>query len=244
MDRQCRVFAAGRESAGNEEEEGLEVRTVNRLSPGNRVREVQVTGTAEVCCPADRASVRVSVGSSKESVSEVTASVSRRLEYILQAVRQHGVSDKDASVRSFLRREADQYHMGAEVVVTFSDFEKMEQACSVLLEKLDRSVCLGTPQFSHSAESLSQMRRRACVAAVENALQKAFEVSQLLGQTLGAPLVVREEETRERRNEEEEDGGRGQDAAPLPRLPCIPTITASSRVSVSFSLRDKSRKRL
>ncbi|TKS75894.1 Interleukin-1 receptor-associated kinase 1-binding protein 1 -like protein [Collichthys lucidus] len=260
MESQSRVFAAvlpaaGREFAGQDNEQGLDVRAVNRHSHGNRVREVHVTGTAEVCCPADRVSLRVSVGSSKESVNDVTNSVSRRLEYILQAVRQHGVSDRDTSV-----------------VVTFSDFENMERVCRVLLEKLDKSVCVGTPRFYHSAECLSQMRyerthtakallwmkrsslqqayvcpcfrRRACVSAVENAQQKASEVSQLLGQTLGSPLLVREEETREWRNEDEEDRGRGQGGAPLPQLPCTPTITASSRVSVSFSLRDKSRKKL
>lgn len=92
MDNPSRVFAAilpaaGREFTDNEKEKGLEVLAVNRQSPSNRVREVQVTGTAEVCCPADRVSVRVSVGNSKESVNEVTNSVSRRLEYILQALR-------------------------------------------------------------------------------------------------------------------------------------------------------------
>ncbi|KAM9339470.1 interleukin-1 receptor-associated kinase 1-binding protein 1 homolog [Symphorus nematophorus] len=245
MDNQSRVFAAilpaaGRELAGNENEQGLRTNP----SSGNRLREVQVTGTAEVCCPADRVSVRVSVGSSKESVNEATNSVSRRLEYVLQAVRQHGVSDSDTSVRRFLHREADQYHMDAEVVVTFSDFEKMERVCSVLLEKLDKSVCVGTPQFYHSVECLTQMRRRACVSAVENAQQKACEVSQLLGQTLGPPLLVREEESREWRNEDEEGGDRSQGTTSLPHLPCTPAITASSRVSVSFSLRDRSRKKL
>lgn len=92
MDSQSRVFAAilpaaGRESALNEKEQAPEVRAVSHQNPSNRVREVQVTGTAEVCCPADRVSVRVSVGSSKESVNEATNSVSRRLDYILQAVR-------------------------------------------------------------------------------------------------------------------------------------------------------------
>lgn len=92
MDSPSRVFAAllpaaGREFAGNEREQGLGERTVNRHSTSNRLREVQVTGTAEVCCPADRASVRVSVGNSKESVNEVTNSVTRRLEYILQSLR-------------------------------------------------------------------------------------------------------------------------------------------------------------
>ncbi|XP_018553430.1 LOW QUALITY PROTEIN: interleukin-1 receptor-associated kinase 1-binding protein 1 homolog [Lates calcarifer] len=249
MENTSRVFAtilpaSGREFTGNEKEHGLEVRTVNRQTPGNRVREVQVTGTAEVCCPADRASVRVSVGNSKESVNEVTNSVSRRLEYILQSLRQHGICDKDTSVRRFLQREADLYHMGAEVVVTFSDFEKMERVCSVLLEKLDKSVCVGTPQFYHSPGYLSQLRKQACVSAVENAQQKASEVSQLLGQSLGPPLLVREEETREWRNEDEEYEGRGQSTAPFSHLPRTPTITASSRVSVSFSLRDRGRKKL
>ncbi|XP_026174417.1 interleukin-1 receptor-associated kinase 1-binding protein 1 homolog [Mastacembelus armatus] len=243
MDSPSRVFTATLPAAARDETH-QEVRAVNRQSPGNPEREVQVTGTAEVCRPADRVSVRVSVGNSKESVNEVTNSVSRRLEYILQSLRQHGMKDEDASVRRFLHREADLYHMDAEVVVTFSDFDKMERVCSVLLEKLDKSVCVGMPQFYHSEAFLSQMRRRACVSAVENAKQKASEVSRLLGQSLGPPLLVKEEETREWRNEDEEDGGKGQGAAPLSHFPRAPTITACSRVSVSFSLRDRNRKKL
>lgn len=83
-----------------------------------------------------------------------------------------------------------------------------------------------------------------CVFAVENAQQKASGVSQLLGQSLGPPLLIREEETKEWRNEEEEYGSRGQGAAPLSHLPRTPIVTASSRVSVSFSLRDRDRKKL
>ncbi|XP_068197929.1 interleukin-1 receptor-associated kinase 1-binding protein 1 homolog isoform X2 [Antennarius striatus] len=200
MESRSRVYAtilpaAGPELTDSENEQRLAVRTVNPLSPGNRVREVQVTGSAEVCCPADRVSVRVSLCSSKESVNEVT--------------------------------------------VTFSDFEMMERVCSVLLEKLDKSVCVGTPHFYHSDEGLSQVRRRACASAVENAQQKAQEVSQLLGQTLGPPLLVREEKMTEHRMEEE-DGGRAQGA----HLPCTPKIIIFSQVSVSFSLRDRSRKKL
>uniref|UniRef100_A0A3Q0R9J3 Interleukin-1 receptor-associated kinase 1 binding protein 1 n=1 Tax=Amphilophus citrinellus TaxID=61819 RepID=A0A3Q0R9J3_AMPCI len=247
MDSPSRVFAAivpaGRELYGNEKEQGLEVRTVRRQSSGSCVREVQVTGTAEARCTADRASVRVSVGNSKESVNEATHSVSRRLGYILQALRQHDIREDDTAVRRFLQRDADLYRMDAEVLVTFSDFEKMERVCSILLEKLDKSVCVGTPQFYHSDECLSQMRLRACVSAVENAHLKASKVSQLLGQSLGPPLLVREEETKEWRNDEE-DGGEGQGPAPPSHFPSIPTVTASSQVSVSFSLRDRSRKKL
>ncbi|KAM8825818.1 interleukin-1 receptor-associated kinase 1-binding protein 1 homolog [Synchiropus picturatus] len=208
---------------------------------GNPVRKVMVTGTAEVCYPADRATLRVSVGSSKDSVDLATSSVSRRVEYILQTLRQHDVSSQDTTTRKRLHREENFYQMDAEIAVTFSDFEKMEQINSVLLEKLDKSVSIGVPQFFHSAERLSQLREHACVSAVESAQQKASKVSQLLGQTLGPPQLVREEETKEWRTEEE-DGG--QAAAAASRLPNVPKITASARVSVCFSLRDGSRKKL
>lgn len=49
--------------------------------------------------------------------------------------------------------------------MTFSDFENMERVCRVLLEKLDKSVCVGTPHFYHSAECLSQMRYEKTHAA-------------------------------------------------------------------------------
>lgn len=126
--------------------------------------------------------------------------------------------------------------------MTFSEFEKMEQMCRVLLEKLDKSVHVGAPQFFHSASCLSQLRLRACVSAVENAQQKASRIGQLLGESLGSPLLVREEETKEWRNEEEATGREHRSTPPL--LPHIPTATASSQVSVSFSFRDKSRKKV
>lgn len=79
--------------------------------------------------------------------------------------------------------------------------------------------------------------------AVENAQQKASKVSQLLGQSLGSPLLVREEETKEwKSKEDEEEGGVREQASA--HLPHIPTVTASSQVSVSFSFRDRSRKKL
>lgn len=42
--------------------------------------------------------------------------------------------------------------------MVFSDFGKMQAVRSVLIEKLDRSVCVGDPRFSHSSESLSVLR--------------------------------------------------------------------------------------
>lgn len=86
-------------------------------------------------------------------------------------------------------------------------------------------------------------RQRACAAAVESAHRKARDIAKLLGHMLGLPLLVREEETKEWRIEGEEEADRSRPVA-LPRHACVPTVAVSSRVSVSFSLRDSNRKKL
>uniref|UniRef100_A0A8C6KSA5 Interleukin-1 receptor-associated kinase 1 binding protein 1 n=1 Tax=Nothobranchius furzeri TaxID=105023 RepID=A0A8C6KSA5_NOTFU len=223
MKSQSRVFAAlptAEFTEIKENQQGLEPKAVT-----GQVREVQVTGAAEASCPADRASMRFSVTSSKESAGEVTVSVTRRLDYILQALRQHGIRGEDTSVRKFLQRNADTYCMDAEVGYL--------RLCkhSVLIYRVASeflAIC------SHRLLS-SAAPQRACVSAVENAQQKASKISQVLGQSLGPPLLVREKETREWKVEEEEE----QRSAPH-----IPVVTASSCVSVSFSFRDRNRKKL
>ncbi|KAM9445424.1 interleukin-1 receptor-associated kinase 1-binding protein 1 homolog isoform 2-T2 [Clarias gariepinus] len=205
-------------------------------------RQVEVTGSAEVCVPPDRAALTVSVCSSKESAKDAADSVQRRLDYILHTGRQHGLREEDISVIKHLQREEELYHMQAEVIMVFSEFVKMESVRSVLIEKLDRSVCVGDARFSHSSESLSVLRR-VCAAAVENARLKAHEVCNLLGQGLGRPLLVREEESREWKSGQQE--GVASTQTLQERVGQV-SITASSQVFVTFELRPKNstRKRL
>ncbi|KAL7859724.1 hypothetical protein SRHO_G00148710 [Serrasalmus rhombeus] len=212
--------------------------TAKRASspPRSPARRVEVTGSAELSSPPDRASLAVSVISSKESVNDAANSVTRRLEYILQTARQHGVKEEDTVVTKHIQRDGDLYRMQAEVSVVFSDFEKMECVRSVLIEKLDKSVCVGDPQFSHSEGCLSLLRRRVCVAAVETARLKAKEVCNVLGQALGRPLLVREEDSREWTCGQQESV-----ALPLTLQQKVGqmTVWASSRVFVTFELRPK-----
>ncbi|XP_041951454.1 interleukin-1 receptor-associated kinase 1-binding protein 1 homolog [Alosa sapidissima] len=198
-------------------------------------REVQVTGSAELSCPPDRATVSISVSSSKESVNDVKNSVSRRVEYIIQTVRQHDVKEADTAVTKYIQKVDDLYIMEVEVLVVFLDFDKMQKVRSVLLEKLDKSVCVGLPHFTHSPECLSALRRRVCVAAVESARLKASEVCCTLGQGLGRPLLVREEESREWRC--------GDTPLTLQQRAGLIALSVSSRVFVSFELRPKDRPR-
>ncbi|MCI4387220.1 hypothetical protein PGIGA_G00071620 [Pangasianodon gigas] len=244
----ARVFASLVPATGDicggvkEQEVKREVKAgCSRCAGGGR--QVEVTGSAELCVPPDRAAVSVAVSNSKESANDAANSVQRRLDYILHSARQHGVKEEDITVMKHLQREEELYHMQAEVSMVFSDFVKMQAVRSVLIEKLDRSVCVGDPRFFHSSESLSVLQRRVCAAAVENARLKAHEVCNLLGQALGRPLLVREEESREWTSEQREGVA---SMLSLQEKVGQKSITASSHVFVTFELRPKhsTRKRL
>ncbi|XP_072552880.1 interleukin-1 receptor-associated kinase 1-binding protein 1 homolog [Salminus brasiliensis] len=245
----ARVFASLIPASGGlrGEMDELELNyTTKPRSPPPRVptRRVEVTGSAELRSPPDRAALTVSVTSSKESVNDAANSVTRRLDYILQTLRQRGVKEGDTVVTKHTQRDDDLYRMQAEVSVVFSDFEKMQCVRSLLIEKLDRSVCVGDPQFSHSEECLSLLRRRVCVAAVETARLKAIEVCSVLGQGLGRPLLVREEDFQEWTCGQQ--GGVVNPTLTLQQKVGQMTVCASSRVFVTFELRpkDSTRKKL
>ncbi|MEJ1285598.1 interleukin-1 receptor-associated kinase 1 binding protein 1 [Cricetulus griseus] len=166
-----------------------------KAHPG--AREVHVSGAAEVSASPDRAQVIVRVSSTKEAAAEAKKSVSRRLDYITQSLQQQGLQTENVTVTKDIRRVENAYHMEAEVCITFTEFGKMQNICNFLVEKLDSSVVISPPEFYHTQGSIENLRRQACLVAVENAWRKAQEVCDLVGQTLGKPLLIKEEETKE-----------------------------------------------
>ncbi|KAJ3606323.1 hypothetical protein NHX12_025844 [Muraenolepis orangiensis] len=67
----------------------------------------------------------------------------------------------------------------------------MDRVCCVLLDKLDKSVSLGEPQYHHSTESLSDLRRHRDAALlrvplrgpVASALSRVSVTFQFLDKT-------------------------------------------------------------
>ncbi|XP_021517625.1 interleukin-1 receptor-associated kinase 1-binding protein 1 [Meriones unguiculatus] len=214
-----------------------------QAQPG--AREVHVSGAADLSAGPDRAQVIVRVASTKEAAAEAKKSVCRRLNYIMQSLQQQGLSAENVTVMRDIRRlENAYYHMEAEVCITFTEFGKMQTICNFLVEKLDSSVVISPPDFYHTAGSVENLRRQACLTAVENAWRKAHEVCDLVGQTLGKPLLIKEEETRE---------WEGQvDDHQLSRLPGSltvqqkiksATIHAASKVFITFEVKSKEKKK-
>ncbi|XP_054991853.1 interleukin-1 receptor-associated kinase 1-binding protein 1 isoform X2 [Sorex araneus] len=185
-------------------------------------REVHVSGTAEVSASPDRAQVAVRVSSTKEAAAEAKKSVCRRLDYITQSLQQQGL----------------------QVCIIFTEFGKMQNICNFLVEKLDSSVIISEPQFYHTPGSVESLRRRACLAAVENAWRKAQEVCTLVGQTLGKPLLIKEEEVKEWEGQiEDHPSSRLSSSLTVQQKIKSATIHAASKVFITFEVKGKEKKK-
>uniref|UniRef100_I3MWJ5 Interleukin-1 receptor-associated kinase 1-binding protein 1 n=1 Tax=Ictidomys tridecemlineatus TaxID=43179 RepID=I3MWJ5_ICTTR len=183
-------------------------------------REVHVSGTAEVSASPDRAQVAVRVSSTKEAASEAKKSVGRRLDYITQCLQQQGL----------------------QVCITFTEFGKMQNICNFLVEKLDSSVVISPPQFYHTPGSVENLRRHACLVAVENAWRKAQEVCNLVGQTLGKPLLIKEEETKEWDGQPDNHQSSSSSLTIQQKIKSA-TIHAASKVLITFEVKGKEKKK-
>ncbi|XP_037375886.1 interleukin-1 receptor-associated kinase 1-binding protein 1 [Talpa occidentalis] len=207
-------------------------------------REVHVSGSAEVSASPDRAQVAVRVSSTKEVAAEAKKSVCRRLDYITQSLQQQGLQAENVTVMKEFRRVENAYHMEAEVSITFTEFGKMQNICNFLVEKLDSSVVISQPQFYHTTGAIENLRRQACLVAVENAWRKAQEVCNLVGQTLGKPLLIKEEETKEWEGQiEDHPSSRLSSSLTIQQKIKSATIHAASKVFVTFEVKGKDKKK-
>ena len=62
------------------------------------------------------------------------------------------------NVSKVLRRVDGLYHMDVEVTATFIDFNKSQAVGNFLVEKLDETVRVSTPEFFHSPHQLENLR--------------------------------------------------------------------------------------
>ncbi|XP_075603659.1 interleukin-1 receptor-associated kinase 1-binding protein 1 [Balearica regulorum gibbericeps] len=206
-------------------------------------REVHVSGSAELSAAPDRARVSLRLGSRKDAAGAARSSVARRLEYIAQSARQRGVPEENMTVTEDFSRVENTYQMEAEVCITFSDFGKMQNVCNLLVEKLGTSVTISPPHFYHTPEAIDTLRRQVCVAAVANTRRKAQEVCRLFGQSLGKPLLIREEETKEGGGHIDSQLLNSPDSLTLQERIQNATVYASCRVFAVFEIKGKENRR-
>ncbi|XP_003796788.1 interleukin-1 receptor-associated kinase 1-binding protein 1 [Otolemur garnettii] len=219
-------------------------RSLFSAQPPTTTREMHVSGTAEVSAGPNRAQVTVRVSSTKEAAAETKKSVCRRLDYITQSLTQQGLQPENVTVTKDFRRVDNAYHLEAEVCITFTEFGKMQNICNFLVEKLDSSVVISPPQFYHTPGSVETLRRQAFLVAVENARLKAQDVCNLVGQTLGKPLLIKEEETKEWEGQtDDHQSSKLSSSLTVQQKIKSATIYAASKVFITFEVKGKEKKK-
>lgn len=202
-------------------------------------REIQITESGEVSLPPDKARVSIVCSNAKESVEEVKTSVNRRVDYVLQTLKSYHI--KDFTIHKSLQRVEKLYQMEVEVVVEFSDFSKCEQVCNLLVEKLDETVKVSRPFLYHTPSKLDSLRRQACVCAVRNAKNKALEVVQMFNQSLGPPILIREEHYDESVGTSTEHADKTEDQLTFQQKVAAGTVTVNVRIFVIFEIKEKAK---
>ena len=66
--------------------------------------------------------------------------------------------EEDVNVLKVLKRDGSQYVYEAELTITFCDVSKCQVVINFLVEKLDSSVIISTPEFFHSYQRLDVFR--------------------------------------------------------------------------------------
>ncbi|XP_068755376.1 interleukin-1 receptor-associated kinase 1-binding protein 1 homolog [Montipora capricornis] len=238
------VFAQFSSLRENEGGNGANNGCKHEGSPGNR-REIQITESGEVSLPPDMARVSIVCTNAKESVEEVKTSVNRRVDYVLQTLKSYHI--KEYKMHKSLEKVEKLYRLEVEVVVDFGDFSKCEQVCNILVEKLDDTVKVSSPELYHSPGRLDSQRRQACVCAVRNARNKALEVVQMFNQSLGPPLFIREEQFDEfvgSTNTESVHGERTpEEQMTFQQRVTLTTVTVNVKIFIVFEIREKAKTR-
>lgn len=129
------------------------------FSDSDARRQVTVSGMGEFSLPPDRVKLLVVISRTKSTANEAKTSVIRRLKYIEQTLRNHGVKEQDKSLVQSTTRRDTMYEVKAELTAIFVDIQNYQHCQNQLVEKLDSpTVRVLDPVFYHSTLRLENIK--------------------------------------------------------------------------------------
>lgn len=220
---------------------GFEIQ--ENFQTSNSERQIHVTGIGELIQPPDRFSITIKCKSTKDNVQDAKNSITRRVDYIIQALKNYSLKPEDYKIFQHTSHVDDMVAVDCEIEAHFLDLSKCQNVSNLLAEKLGPSVSILLPHCYHSRGSLDKLRKQVGMLAIHNARQKALEMARVLHLSVGPALQVQELETNEIQ-------GTSRYVEDEPSLnPSIQqnvadaTVTINSKVSVCFQLRHPKPKR-
>lgn len=154
-----------------------QMRSALIFSDSNARRQIIVSGMGEFSLPPDRVKLVLTIVSTKSQVNEAKRSVRRRLEYIEQTLRNHGVKEQDKSLTQTIARRETMYEVKVELTAIFIDIQRYQLVQNHLAEKLDAPVVqILEPVFYHSTLRLENLKFDSCSIINSILLKKEFLV--------------------------------------------------------------------
>ena len=136
-----------------------QMRSALIFSDSDSRRQITVSGMGEFTLPPDRIKLVVMITSAKSKVDEAKYSVERRLNYIHQTLRNHGVKEQDKSLVQSTTRRDTMYEVSAELTAIFIDIQRYQNCHNHLVEKLDTPIVrVLDPVFFHSTLRLENLK--------------------------------------------------------------------------------------
>ncbi|ESO93274.1 hypothetical protein LOTGIDRAFT_119569 [Lottia gigantea] len=206
------------------------------ITPTATDRHIRVSAVGEAILRPNKCKISISVTGRKEEAQEAKSSVSRRVEYIKQCLFNYGITSENVDIFERLMREGKLVIMKCDITAVFTDFNKCQEFSNLVIEKLDQNVQVSLPEFQHDDKFIESLRKEASLLAIHNAKLKAQEMAKLVHLDVGRPISIQEEETTE-------STPPGDLADSVHQRKLDATMTVTSKISVLFELKKRSKKK-
>ncbi|CAG5122955.1 unnamed protein product [Candidula unifasciata] len=231
-----------REFTTEEKYVGVDSRQNDAVSIGAGDRHIVVTGVGELTLQPDRFSLTITCKSSKENVQDAKNSVRRRLDYIVQTLKNYSLTESDYRIYQHVQHSESMVNVSCEIEAHFTDLNKCQSVSNLLAEKLGPGVTVSLPGCYHARGSLDKLRRQIGMLAIHNARQKALEMANILHLAVGPAHQVQEIEATETQGISDHSPEEPDLNPSIQQRIADSTVSAFSKVSVCFMLKPKSKK--
>jgi uncharacterized protein YggE len=177
---------------------------INQITT-NKASTFDVTGESKISTVPDQAEVRMGITINQSTVAAAQDDANRVINDINTQLNSLGIEKKDIKTENYSlypnmdfqsgTQRITGYTVNANLVVTMTDFAKLNQAIDLATQAGANQI--GGITFSLSDDKKAETETEARKEAIENAKEKANELARLSGMNLGKIVNVYESPTPE-----------------------------------------------
>jgi len=166
------------------------------IPPPGRPPAIEVTGTASISVTPDIMKWTVDIQNDNDNIQEAKTKNDNTLTKVLNVIKSYGIEDKDIKTsgirmtkRTYIYGQEKKFNVSNTVWFTLDNLSKYDLLTNDLIKIEDVFVTYTNLEYSKAIETRIQARANALKVAKE----KAQQMAETLGMTVGKPLLIQEE---------------------------------------------------